>query len=150
MSNLSMFQALMSATIPTIAKSGGKFSLGLVNSKNSGKRLTISKAIADKLELIDKVYAMPAEDDRKLVLSKTKVFPHSVELKITDEGKRTSYCAPFVELLTDRFALDFSKHVSRTFYDVDFDTYENTPVAVVSFPEETSEAASEVSSEEAV
>ena len=140
----------MVATVPAIAKSGGKFSLGLVNSKNNGKRLTISKAIADKLDLIDKVYAMPAEDDRKLVLSKTKVFPHSVELKITDEGKRTSYCAPFVELLTDRFALDFSKHVSRTFYDVDFDTYENTLVAIVSFPEETAEATSEVSSEEAV
>lgn len=132
-SNLSLFQALMSATVPAMAKSGGKFSLGLVNSKNNGKRMTISKAIADKLDLIDKVYAMPSVGDCKLVLSKTRVFPNAVELKITDEGKRTSYCAPFVELLTDHFALDFSKHVSRTFYDVVFDKHNGEDVAIISF-----------------
>ena len=147
---LSIFESLMTAEAPKMSKSGGKYSLGIVNSKSNGKRLTLSKSIAENLKIETELYAMPAEDDRKLVLSKTKVFPHSVELKITDEGKRTSYCAPFVELLTDRFALDFSKHVSRTFYDVDFDTYENTLVAIVSFPEETAEATSEVSSEEAV
>ena len=133
-SNLSLFQALMNATVPAIAKSGSKYSLGIVNSRNNGKRLTISKSIADNLELTDKVYAMPAVDDRKLVLSRTQVFPNSVELTLSGEGKKISYSARFVLLLTDMFGLDFSEHVSRTFTDITFDEYEGVPVAVISFP----------------
>lgn len=140
-SNLSLFESLMNASVPTIAKTGRKHSFSVVNSRNNGKRITISKSVANHLALSDKVFAMPAECERKLVFSRTRLFPKSIELKLSGDGKKICYNAKFVELLTDMFGIDFKQHVSRTYVDVEFDIWNDEPVAIVNFPEQKQEEA---------
>ena len=129
----SLFEALMTAEAPDLAAPVGKYSMGIVNSKSNGRRLTLSKSIADKLKIDDELFAMPAEGENKLVITKTKVFPNSVKLTACGEGKKTIYCGPLVELLTKMFNLDFSKHVSQTYSNVSFEEFKNEQVAVISF-----------------
>ena len=64
---LSIFESLMTAEAPDLAAPVGKYRLGIVNSKNNGRRITLSKSIADKLEIENELYAMPAEGVTKLV-----------------------------------------------------------------------------------
>lgn len=132
--NDSLFSSLMRATIPVIAKSGGKFTIGIVNNAN-GKRITLCKALVEYLGVDDKVCAMPAAEARKLVLGKSLPFQNAVELTLHGEGKKTAYVASFVEVVTELFSLDFSTRTSCTFGDVTFDELEGVPVAIVTFPE---------------
>ena len=121
----SIFEALMTAEAPDLAAPVGKYSMGIVNSKSNGRRITLSKSIADKLQIDDELFAMPAEGENKLVITKTKVFPNS--------GKKTIYCGPLVVLLTKMFNLDFSKQVCKTYSNVSFEEFKGEQVVVVSF-----------------
>ena len=130
----SLFEALMNAQLPTIKTSVGKDTFGVVNSAQNGKRLSISKALAQHLGVDTFVYAMPSAEERKLVLGKELPFTNAVELKLSGEGKKLCYNAHIVELLTDMFSLDFSTHVSMTVSNIVLDVKNGVPVAVVNFP----------------
>lgn len=129
----SIFEALMTAEAPDMPAPVGKYSMGIVNSKSNGRRITLSKSIADKLQIENELFAMPAEGENKLVITKAKVFPNSVKLNASGEGKKTIYCGPLVELLTKMFALDFSKNVCKTYSNVSFEEFKGEQVAVISF-----------------
>lgn len=132
--NQELFNALMQATLPVITTKTGKFSLGIVNSRQNGKRFTVSKALAEALELSDTISVMPSAGTHQLVIGKTLSFPNALKFNIRGEGKKTCYAAQFVELMTAMFSLDFGAHVSLTFYDIALDMLDGTPVALVNFP----------------
>ena len=145
----SLYEALMGEILPQISNTGGKYTVSIVNNVN-GKRFTISKSIADHLELSDFVIAKPTVEKRKLVLGRALPFPGSSKVNLSGSGKKIGYNSEFVQMLTKVFNLDFTKRTSRSFSDITFEMLDDVPVAIVSFPEEASEATSEVSSEEAV
>ena len=132
--NADMFQNMMHMTLPTIKAGNGKYSFGIVNSKNNGKRVTISKELAKALDLKDIAMFMPSGLDRKLVIGRTLPFPHAITGKLSGEDKKTCYLTSLVALLTEMYELDFSKHVSCTFGDITFDTINGVTVAIVNFP----------------
>ena len=133
--NQALYDALMNAQLPQIKTTvGGKFSFGVVNSRQNGKRVSFSQELVKKLDLIDIVYAMPSVESRQLVIGKVLPFPSAALLELKGEGKKIAYAAHFVEMVTEIFSLDFSKHVSQTFYNIDFNVIDGTPVAIINFP----------------
>ena len=138
----SLYKALMVEILPQLTISGGKHSVSIVNNVN-GKRITISKSIADHLELSDFVMVKPSVEKRKLVLGRALPFPGSSKVNLSGSGKKIAYNSELVQVLTKAFDLDFTKCTSRSFSDVTFDVLEGVPVAIVDFPEETPEATPE-------
>ena len=139
--NATLFQSMMIMTLPTIKAGNGKYSFGIVNSKNNGKRVTISKALAQALDLEDTAMFMPSREARKLVIGKALPFPHAITGKLRETNKMTCYLTSLVTLLTEMYDLDFSKHVSCTFSEIDLDTINGVTVAIVSFPAQASAGA---------
>ncbi len=133
-SNKALFDALMSAKLSKPVSSSSKYSMGIVNTPDNGKRLTFSKSIVDEIGVTDTAFAMPAEGDRKLVVGKTLPFPDAVKLTLRGKTRRTCYHSQMVALLTEMFNLDFSAKTSLTFDNVSFDTYEDVKVAIITFP----------------
>lgn len=133
--NQALFDELMSEQIPQVNNvAGGKHSFGVVNSRQNGKRCSFSQSLVRKLDLVNKVYAMPSEKARKLVIGRTLPFPSAAVLRLSGEGKKIAYAAHFVEMITEMFGLDFTKHVSQTFYNIDFDQIDGNTVAIIKFP----------------
>ena len=133
--NQALFDALMSEQLPQVNNvAAGKPSFGIVNSRQNGKRCSFSQSLVKKLDLVDEVYAMPALEARKLVIGRVLPFPSATVLHLRGEGKKLAYAADFVEMITKMFGLDFSKHVSQTFYDIDFDKIDGNTVGIIKFP----------------
>ena len=72
--NIANLLAKASTTnIPVVNTSAGgssRFSMGIVNSKNNGKRLTFSKALSSKLGLAETVQMLPIMDEGVLLVAK--------------------------------------------------------------------------------
>ena len=134
-------QAVSLPSINTTSRGNGKYSFGIVNSKNNGKRLSFSKALVAKLELTDKTYITPVKEDGVIILAGTRLFDcYSCDLR--GDGKKISYCTGVVETLTEIFNLDFSQHVSKSFTKIYFDEHEGVPVAIITL---SSSASAEIS-----
>lgn len=129
-----LFQALMSAKLSKPVSSSSRYSMGIVNTRSNGKRLTFSKSIADELGITDTAFAMPAEGERKLVVGQTLPFPEAVKLTLKGDTKKICYHSQMVALLTDMFNIDFSTKTSRSFDNVTFDTHDGVKVAIITFP----------------
>ena len=135
-------QAVSLPSINTTSRGNGKFSFGVVNSKRNGKRLSFSKALVAKLELEDTVYITPVKEDGVIILAGTRLFDcYSCDLRGDD--KKISYSSGVVEALTEIFSLDFSKHVSMSFNNIEFDEHECTPVAIITLSPSASAEKSE-------
>lgn len=140
--NQSLFEALMEEFVPQITTAGGKYSVSIVNNVN-GKRVTLSKALAEHLELSDSVSVMPSAKSRKLVLGKALPFPGASKVNLSGTGKKIAYNADLVQIITKAYNLDFTSCTSRSFSDITFDVHEGVPIAFVNFPvTEREEAAS--------
>ena len=133
--NAILFQNMMQMTLPKIATTNGKYTFGIVNSQNNGKRVTISKALAQVLGLDNTAMFMPSKADRKLVVGRTLPFPSAIKGNLSGTDKKTCYLTALVTLLTQIYELDFSKHVSRTFGDIEIDEVDGMTVAIISFPD---------------
>ena len=131
--NKHLFESLMQAQLPSIKTTSGKSTISIVNNVN-GRRLTISKALAEDLGVDDVAYAMPSAADRKLVLGKTLPFPKAVKLLLHGKGKKNAYNANFVEVLVKMYNLDYTDCTSRSFDSIEFDELEGVPVAIVNIP----------------
>lgn len=76
MNNQKMFERMMTLNVPKTASNTGKYSFGIVNSKNNGKRVTFNKALSHALGLTDKVTVMPDVEEGKVALCRLG-FPRS-------------------------------------------------------------------------
>lgn len=131
--NEDLFNSLMAEVLPEIKHSTGTFSFGVVNSAQNGKRFSISKSLAEQLQLTDSVYVIPSAATREVVIGKTLPFPSSAVCDLKGSGKKICYSASVVELLTKVLKLDFSEHVSITSKQVNICEIEGMPVAVAKF-----------------
>lgn len=130
----SLLAKASAANIPVVTASAGgsnKYSMGVVNSKNNGKRLTFSKALSAKLGLAETVCMVPVMDEGILLVAKELPGNAVSRGSLSGEDKKICYSALLVELLTGVFKLDFSEHVSRSFGDVQFESHNDLTIAVI-------------------
>lgn len=140
MNRLSIAQLLDEATktkIPARAmskQSKSKPSFGIVNSSTNGKRLTFSRAIVAELDLKDiaEIALIPTESC-VLIASKLPIGNKlACKLSAKGDSKKISYNAGAVEAITKAFELNFAEHVSASYDEVEFSTFEDgMPYAVV-------------------
>ena len=119
--------------IPVVKSNGGgnKFSFGVVNSKNNGKRLSFSKALAKELTLDDAVYLIPIPSEGVLMVAKKLPFVRASVGTLKGDDKKICYGADLVELVTKCFGLDFSKRTSMSFTDIEFDEKDGIKIALI-------------------
>ena len=128
-----------------VASRGGSssYSFGIVNSEGNGKRISLSKALAEKLDVHDlennsHVYVAISEEDRVVIISKSEVLSHGYNCKLSKSGeKRISYNADIVHGITDAFSLPFNTRTSMSFSNIEFDKApDGTDVAYVHLDED--------------
>ena len=119
------------AAVTTINSSGNTYSVGIVNSFDNGKRVTISKSLAKKLVLTDTVSVLPMTDDGVVLFAKELPFTATSTVKLSGKDKKIIYSAPLVQMLTSAFGLDFSARTSMAFNEVEFEDLNGVTVAAV-------------------
>lgn len=121
------------ATSNVTAFSGGSnvYSVGIVNSHDNGKRMTVSKGLAKKLDLTATLDVLPLPDDGVLLMSKELPFAATSTVKLSGREKKVAYSAPLVQMLTSMFSLDFTARTSMAFNEVEFDDLNGVLVAAV-------------------
>lgn len=129
-------------------------SLGIIRSGSNGKRVSISKALVVALDLERVAYAIPLTAEGALALSKEKLNPGAIELKLSNDGQKQECCkkicynAGLVEYLVSTYNLDYSTCVSRTFTEIDIEDANGVPVAFIRLTQPTASAAASAGQEE--
>lgn len=134
------FVNLMKETEKTefvISETNGKYSFGLVYNKN-GKRLSVSKALAEKLEIKDNMYLCPLFDHCALLIGKNLPDDKAWHLNLKGSDKKISYSAEAAETLVRGFNLDYTDVSSKSFTNISFEDFEGSPVAVIKISDKTS------------
>jgi hypothetical protein len=150
MSQLSTIQ-IPTLTVTTRTRSDVK-SFSIIRSKESGKRVSISKTLIDTLGLDDIAYVIPFVSEGVLALTREKLNPDAVKLNLKREGKgkekKLGYNAMLVEYLINAYGLDYSTCVSRTFTEIDIEDANGVPVAFIRLTQPTASAAASAGQEE--
>ncbi len=108
---------------------GRKGVLTLICSKKNGKRLMISKELAETLGLTDTVKI--GFIGNKLVLGK-HLPGDSNEFSLKKQGKKlVVYSAEVVQKIVKTLDLEFNGKVSKTWYKPLLDEHDNSPVAIL-------------------
>lgn len=119
--------------ITSATHSGGSVcSFGVVFNKN-GKRLSFSKALADKLDLGNTVDLFPIPKRGVLLVAK-KLTKAAVTCSLSGkkDEKRIAYHAGAAEMITNMFQLDFTTHTSYSFQNIEFDESDGIHIAMIS------------------
>lgn len=127
------------ATLPKVVAASGTYSFGIVNNKN-GKRLTFSKALANRLALDDHVEMLVSKEDNVLFVAKELPGDNTLEGDLRGDDKKICYSGPLAKLLSDVFGLNFSTKTSMAFYDMDFQMVGNHEVAAIHITDQDAES----------
>lgn len=128
--------AAKAAQLPRLATSTfrtSNLSFDIVNSKRNGKRVKLSKDLAQAVDLTDSADMLPLEEEGLLMVAKKLPFEAAcpVLLKGDNEAK-IAYNSGVVALLTQMFGLNFADHTSMSFSNITIDKLEDgTPVALI-------------------
>ena len=127
-----LFEAAKKADIPQVSGSGsGKYSISVVNSDGNGKRISLSKALVEKLGLTDSVSLLPIKENGILMVAKKLPFERASDITLNSKDKRTAYNAEAVQLITATFGLDYSSKTSYSFNDIEFMDEDGMEIAAV-------------------
>lgn len=129
-----------------VSAGSSKYSVSIVNNTN-GKRISISKALSEKLELADTAFFLPVESAGDLLISTEKLSDKVSVATLGGKDKKICYNAALVSLLTASFKLDFENKTSCSFNNIEFDTVNGAPVAIVHMNDATVEEGGEVNAE---
>ena len=116
---------------------------------NSGKRITITKTLAKRLDIQSEMQILPIPEDKVLLVAKK--FPEDKGVKLTLKGddKKICYNAGAVQYLVEAFELNYDTVVSKAFSDVSFEKDGDFEFAIVSMIDPKSENDEENSSNNA-
>ena len=130
-----LFAAAQEENLPQISGNGsGKYSVSIVNSSGNGKRVTLSKALVEKLQLEGTVDILPVPSENAVMMGKTLSFPCTSQIELNSADKRTAYHANAVKVIVEAFGLDYSNKTSMSFNDIEFAEIDGVPIAVVNMP----------------
>lgn len=144
--NINFSEALAAAAVDernhtfVSTTASGPISFGVVNNVN-GKRLSISKALAEALALEDRMEILPSFEENVLFVGKKLPVDKSFPGKLSGTDKKICYSAELVERVTTAFNLDFSGKTSMSVNTIEFTEIEGNTVAVVHFPKAGEDAA---------
>ena len=118
---------------PQVTAGNSTYSVGIVNSKYNGKRVSLSKALSSKLELSDTAAFMPIAEDRVLLIGKSLSFCEPIVGKLSGGDKKFCYNSGLVLTLTEEFGLDFSSCTSKSYSKIQIQKDESGEmIAIVS------------------
>lgn len=121
-------------TLPMVSGNGGSnvLSFGVVNSESNGKRISISKALCEKLGLEKEAQIAIVPSKGVIVVAKELTSKNICKCKLRGErGRKISYNSGLVRTLTETFDLDFSKRTSITFTDIEVQLHDGEIFAIV-------------------
>lgn len=120
-------------TVASAKKSGSDVvSFGMVNTGGSGKKISLSRGLCKKLALENTAFFSVLPERGIVVIAKDLPGNKTFECNFSDcGGRKTCYCAGLVNAITIAFKVDFSEHVSRTFYKIDIEENDGTAFAIV-------------------
>lgn len=118
---------------------GGKPSVALVYTAQSGKRMSLSASLIEELEVKDSVYMGAVAEERQMIISGQ---PNPNLEKFSLRSGRYVYNSSLVSGIVNTFELVdyFSNHSSISFSEIDFED----GVAIVNIPSLDSEAGEEI------
>ena len=129
--NLFVQAEKVTADIAANVGNNGGFSVGIVNSNQNGRRISLSKALCAKLQITDTAVFMPLPQEGVLLVANELPMSNAVKGNLKGEGKKLCYSAELVLALSKLFNLDFSTRTSMSFSDVEIDVKDDIPVAIV-------------------
>lgn len=110
---------------------GGKFSVNIVCARGNRKSITLTKKLAEQLNLGSTVFVTIYGDDGLIVLSSTAINEYSAECKFSNTKDYIVYNAQLVHFIADTFDLDYTSRTSMSFSEVSFGVINNVQSAVV-------------------
>lgn len=117
------------------AKRTGKAGVvSIVNSKENGKRITLSKECWEKINKVSNVQV--AFSDTQIAISEELPDNEHYFHVRTYGAKGVIYSKDLVEEITELFALDFSDKVSITLYEVEYVKNGDHTVAIITVDQE--------------
>jgi hypothetical protein len=128
-----LFEAAQVAEVRQVSATGSsKYSVSVVNSDGNGKRVALSKALFEKLQLEGSVCMLPLAEENVLLLAKEMPFPSTSKIELTSKkDPRIIYNADVVALLVDTFGLDYTNCTSKSFNQIEFEEHEGVTFAAV-------------------
>lgn len=125
--------AKKATVIPTTAQNqrGGAYSVNLVCAKNNRKSLTLTKKLADTLQITTDVHITVYANDGSIALSSAPINEYSVKYAFSNEKDYIIYNACLVRFIADTFALDYTERTSYSFNRITFGTVNGVKYAEV-------------------
>lgn len=110
---------------------GGKFSVNIVCARGNRKSITLTKKLAEQLNLGSTVFVTIYAADGLIVLSSTAINEYSAECKFSNSTEYIIYNAQLVHFIADTFDLDYTSRTSMSFSEISFGAINNVQSAVV-------------------
>jgi len=104
--------------------------ISIINSENNGKRISLSKELMQRLNC-PKTVQFSFFDDGIAIAEDLPDNEFSFTIKEWKE-KYLIYSTQLVNEITEAFDLNFNGITSQTFHKVQYSTFEETPVALIS------------------
>ena len=135
----SSLAAKKATAIPTTAqiKRGGAYSVNIVCAKNNRKSLTLTKKLADALELSADVYITVYADDGCIALSPAPIDENSAKFSFSNAKDHIVYNANLVCFIAETFTLDYTGRTSMSFKNIKFGSVNGVRYAEVILSETT-------------
>ena len=107
-------------------------SFGMVNTGGSGKKVSLSRGLCKRLNLDNIAFFSVLPERGIVVIGKDLPGNKTFQCNFSaDSARKTCYNASLVNAITLAFKIDFSEHVSKTFYKIDIQENDGTAVAIV-------------------
>ena len=129
--NLSSQNATPIPTAVQARRGSGAYSLNIVCAKNNRKSITLTKKLAEQLQLTSDVYVTVYASDGCIVLSGSEITKDSALYSFSNNKDHIIYNAALVYFLADTFGLDYTERTSMAFRDIQFDTIQGIAAAIV-------------------
>lgn len=119
--------------IASVKKAGNDvLSFGMVNTGGSGKKVSLSRGLCRKLNIENTAFFSVLPERGIVVIGKDLPGNKTFQCHFSaDSARKTCYSASLVNAITSAFKIDFSEHVSRTFYKIDIQESDDTTIAIV-------------------
>ena len=135
------------STTQVVSGGNSKYSFGIVNSANNGKRLSFSKTLAKDVELTDTVYILPSVASGEIFVTNSPISGKCSKASLSGVDKKLCYSTPLVKLIIETFGIDFGGHTSMAFSDITIEELNDVKVARIRVDQDAPAAQPQTESE---
>lgn len=111
-------------------RSGGSYSFSVVYSESNGKRVSLSKTLAEKLKLTDRMTIVPVLDEQVLLVGAS--LPGENIFSLSGNDKKICYNAGLARFIAEEFKLNYTGGcTSKSFGNIEIDDNDGNPIAII-------------------